>query len=199
MIRRVEKIVTPPAAFPVTVDECKAQCRVEFVQDDAIFTRLISGCTFHIEEILQRKLITQTWKMWLDAWPEEIKILFGDLQSVTHVKYTDEDESQSTLDSADYLVDTDSVPGRILLANDTTWPTATLSTRNPIEIQFVTGYGDAASDIPQDIRDAILVTIADRYTYRETVVLNNKMNVESLPFGIIDLLYPHRVWDWIVV
>lgn len=197
-MRRVENLVTPPAVYPVTLAEAKAQSRVTFVEDDDILNRYIAGATLHVEEMLQRKLITQTWKMFLDSWPAEITTLFGDLQSVTHVKYTDEDESQSTLDSSTYLVDTDSVPGRIILKSDESWPTDALSPKNPIEIQFVTGYGDAASDIPQDIRDAILILISDKYTYRESYVTNNKMNIEALPWGIKDMLYPYRVWDWIL-
>lgn len=197
-MRRVQKIVTPPFIYPITRDEAKAQCRVGFVNDDDIFDRLIAGSVFNVEQFLQRKLITQTWKMWLDEWPNEIQILFGDLQSVAHIKYTDENESQSTVDSSTYLVDTDSVPGRVLLKSNETWPTDTLSPKNPIEIQFVTGYGDEAGDVPQDIRNALLVTVSDRYTYRESVITNNKMNIEPLPFGIADLLYPYRVPEWVV-
>lgn len=196
---RVQKLITPPAVYPVTVEECKAQSRITFPDDDSLIERLIKGRVAHVEQYLQRKLITQTWKMWLDSWPtSEIKVLFGDLQSVTHVKYTDKDEVQNTLDSAEYLVDTDSVPGRIILGYEKTWPTDTLSPKNPIEIQFVTGFGDTADDVPQDIKDAILIMVSDLYTYRESVVTNNKMNIEPLPFGIDALLYPYRVWDWIV-
>lgn len=197
-MRRIQKIVTAPSVYPITRDEAKDQARVTFIHDDDIFDRLIAGAVFHVEQYLQRKLITQTWKMWIDSWPNEIKVLFGDLQSVTHVKYTDENEAQSTLDSSTYLVDTDSVPGRIILKANETWPTDTLSPKNPIEIQFVTGYGDVGSDVPQDIRNALLVMVSDRYTYRESVITNNKMNIEPLPFGVEDLLYPYRVPEWII-
>jgi uncharacterized phiE125 gp8 family phage protein len=195
--KRVQSLVLGPTETPVTLAEAKAQLRIEWVKDDTEITQKINAATLWAEQYLQRKLVTQTWKMFLDSWPAEIKILFGDLQSVTHVKYTDSDEAQSTLSSADYLVDTDSVPGRIVLKTNETWPTDTLSPKNPIEIQFVTGYG-TASAVPQDIKDAILIKISDIYTYRENYVLNNKMNVEQLPQGTEALLYNHRVWDWIL-
>lgn len=197
-MKRVETLVTPPTIFPVTLEEAKAQSRITFVEDDTIIQRFIEGATFQVEKILQRKLITQTWKMFLDLWPLEITLLYGDLQSVTHVKYTDSDESQSTLDSSTYLVDTDSVPGRIILKTDESWPTDTLSPKNPIEIQFVTGYGATAADVPQSIRDSILIMVSDMYTYRESFVTNNKMNIEVLPGGYKEILYPYRIWDWIL-
>jgi uncharacterized phiE125 gp8 family phage protein len=196
-VKRVQTLVLAPSEFPVILAEAKKQLRIEWTQDDAEITQKINAATLWAEQYLQRKLITQTWKMFLDAWPAEIKLLFGDLQSVTHVKYTDDEESQSTVDSSTYLVDTDSVPGRIVLKSEETWPTDTLSPKNPIEIQFITGYG-AAADVPQDIKDAILIKISDMYNYRENYVLNNKMNVEQLPAGTESLLYNHRVWDWII-
>jgi uncharacterized phiE125 gp8 family phage protein len=195
--RRVQKIVSGPAETPISLAEAKKQLRVDWPDDDTEITSKISGAVLMAEQYLQRKLVTQTWKMFLDSWPASIKVLFGDLQSVTHVKYTDSEEVQYTFDSSKYLVDTDSVPGRIILKTNETWPTDTLSPKNPIEVQFVTGYG-AAADVPQDIKDAILITVSDRFNYRENFVLNNKMNVEQLPDGTKSLLYPHRVWDWII-
>jgi uncharacterized phiE125 gp8 family phage protein len=196
--RRVQTLVAAPASLPVSVDEAKKQARIYHDDDNSEVERIVYAATASVEQYLQRKLITQTWKMFLDSWPLQIKLLFGDLQSVTHVKYTDSDEVQSTVDSSTYSVDTDSVPGRVVLLNEETWPTDTLSLNNPIEVQFVTGYGDASTDVPQDIRHAILLLFSYLYTYREDVVLNNKMNVEEMPFGGKSLLYPHRIWDWII-
>lgn len=195
---RRQKIVTPPAQNPVTLAEAKKQARIYHDFDDDQVTMMIESATAIVEQYLQRKLITQTWKMFLDSFPVEIKVLFGDLQSVTHVKYTDSDEAQSTFDSSKYLVDTDSKPGRIILKTNETWPTDVLSPKNPIEVQFVTGYGDNTTDVPQDIRNAILWITSYLYKYRESVVTNNKMNIEELPFNWKSMLYPYRIWDWII-
>lgn len=194
---RVQKLITPPASLAVSVADAKKQARISHDHDDDQVENMVKSATAIVEQYLQRKLVTQTWNMFLDSWPTEIKVLFGDLQSVTYVKYTDSDEVQATLDSSTYLVDTDSVPGRIILKDGESWPTDTLSPKNPIEIQFVTGYG-AAADIPDDIRNAILWITSYFYNYRESVVLNNKMNIEELPFNWKSMLYPHRIWDWII-
>jgi hypothetical protein len=100
-----------------------------------------------MERYLRRALVYSTWKCWLDGWPagDELAVPLGQLQSVTHIKYTDTDATQSTMDSGDYDVDTYSDPGIIRLGYGDSWPTATLHPTNPIEIQFVAGWysGDA--------------------------------------------------------
>ena len=199
-MRRVQKIVTPPAATPVTLAHAKDHMRVTFADDDALITIYINAAKALSEQILQRKLITQTWKMYLDYWPPWIKVLFGDLQSVTHIKYTDQDEDQSTLSTDVYAVDINSVPGRIILKNNQSWPSDTLSNANPIEIQFVTGYGVAEGDVPEDIVSAILLTTAHFYENRENYLVSNMQSasVEEIPSTAKSLLYNHRVWDWVI-
>ncbi len=199
-MRRVQTIVTPAASTPVTVEVAKEHMRVPFADDDDLIDIYLASATALCEQILQRKLITQTWKMYLDSWPSVVKVLFGNLQSVTHIKYTDTDEAQTTFADTNYDVDTNSVPGRILLKDSVSWPTATLNAVNPIEVQFVTGYGDDPADVPADIRNAVLLTTAHFYETRESVLISDikLMTVEQIPFTASTLLQNHRVWDWVL-
>lgn len=133
-------LVTSPAILPVSRAEAKEHLNITHSNDDRLIDRIIGAATAWAEQYLFRKLITQTWKYYLDAWPDEIFLPFGDLQSVTHIKYTDTDELQTTLSTDYYDVDTVSIPGRIRLAYGQSWPSTALYPTNPIEIQFVTGY-----------------------------------------------------------
>lgn len=196
---RIQTLVTAPSSLPVTVQEAKDHLRVFFDDDDILIERLIKVATAKVEQDLQRKLITQTWKMFFDKFPvvRKIDVLFGDLQSVTHIKYTDSDGTQATFASDDYDVDTYSVPGMIRLGYQKNWPTDTLYPTNPIEIQFVTGYGDTATDVPQDIRAAILLMISHYYENREPVLMG-VVAPKMLPKAIEYLLNAHRLWRWIL-
>ena len=195
-MRRVQVLQTAPATTPITLAEAKSHMRVTLPDEDADITIYIKSATALCEQILQRKLITQTWKMYLDSWPLYIDVLFGDLQSVTHVKYTDMDEDQSTFAASNYDVDIASVPGRIILKDTKSWPTDTLNANNPIEIQFITGYGDA-EDIPDDIRNAVLLTTAHLYENRENYLIST-MHIERVPQTARALLSNHRVWKWVI-
>lgn len=188
----ITKIVTSAALTPVTAAEIETYSIITAGQDTALLTRLIEAATAAVEDYLCRKLITQTWKMFLDRWPQDgiIKVFFGDLQSVTHVKYTDVDESTETFSTDYYLVDANSVPGRILLGYGDSWPSDTLSARYPIEIQFVTGYGAATTNVPQDIRHAIMLMVGEMY--------DNRTPEAKISTAVESLLYKHRIWDWVL-
>ena len=109
----------------------------------------------------------------------------------------DSDEAESTFAAANYLVDTDSVPGRVVLAYGETWPTDTLSPRNPIEVEFVTGYGDTYASVPSAIQHAIKVLVNDLYENRsEKYIGPGNVSVE---IDIVKaLIQPYRVWRWAV-
>jgi uncharacterized phiE125 gp8 family phage protein len=190
---------TAPTKRPLTLNSLKNQLYIvaDDSYDDHLYT-LIDTATVWVEQYLCRKLISQTWYAYFDKWPDTdyIEIPFGNLQSVTAVKYTDTDESESTFSSADYLVDTDSIPGRVVLKYGETWPTVTLSPSNPIEIEFVTGYGDDVEDIPASVLHAMKMLCSQHFEHREPQEITNMINIHSLDFGTKTLLYPHRVWRW---
>ena len=190
---------TAPTKRAMTLNSLKDQLYI--VADDSYDTHLeslIDSAILYTEQYLCRKLISQTWYAYLDEWPsgDYIEIPFGDLQSVTAVKYTDTDESETTFSSADYIVDTDSVPGRVVLKYGESWPTVTLSPSNPIEIEFVTGYGDDVEDIPAPIIHAMKMLCSQHYEHREPQEITNMINIHSLDYGTKTLLYPYRVWRW---
>jgi len=151
-------LVTAPNYYALSLAGAKEHLRVDHTDDDSYISLLIGAATEKAEEYLCRKLITQTWKVFLDGWPcyDEIVLPFGQLNSITHVKYKDTDGDQTTWDSStEYLTDTDTDPGRIVLAYGKAFPTATLYPANPIEIQFVCGYG---AHTPQTITAATNAT-----------------------------------------
>lgn len=166
---------TAPTKYPISLKEAKGQLNIEldWTDDDDHINTLIATATEKVEQFLHRRLITQTWYLYLTDWPAEANIIlpFGKLQSVTAVKYKDEDGNESTWPSAEYIVDTDTDPGEIVLGYDESYPDDTLYPSNPIEIEFVCGYGDAGSDVDPMIRHAIKTAISDLYENRETEFL----------------------------
>lgn len=159
-----QSIVTAPAYYPLVLDQAKEQLKVVGTDNDKEIQSLIPVVTDNVEQYLSRRLVTQTWKVWLDAWPsgDSIELPFGNLQSVTHVKYTETDTTENTWSTDYYSVDTDSEPGRVVLKYGQSWPTESLGPDNPIEIQFVCGYGANAVQAITGATNAspIAVTIA---------------------------------------
>jgi uncharacterized phiE125 gp8 family phage protein len=137
------ELVTAPAAYPITLTEAKKQCEIgSETTHDTYVKSLIIAATAKAEQFLHRRLVTQTWKNYLDVWPlgTSFKLPFGRLQSVSSIKYKDEDGNESTFSADDYIVDIQSEPGIIELGYQKSWPTGTLYPNNPIKIEFVCGY-----------------------------------------------------------
>ncbi len=189
----VLKLVTPPASEPVTLAEAKIHLRVDITDDDDYITSLILTARITVELSVWRSLISQTWRYSLDSWPEGNEILLSNppLQSVSGIVYFLSDGSSPTWAASNYLVDTDSEPGRVVLAYGVNWPGGTLRPLNPIQITYIAGYGDAATDVLAIYRQAMLLLIGHWYENREPVLTTGAVPKE-LPLAVQSLLWLDR-------
>ena len=165
------KVITPPALEPVTLGEARLHCRVDVEDDDDVLLRLIMAAREYAEQRECRAYLTQTLELYLDCWParNEIRLPRPPLQSVTSVKYYDEDDAEYTLSSTTYLVDSVSQPGRLVLKSGQSWPSATLRPANAIVIRFVAGWA-SLGELPLRIKQAMLLLIGHWYENREATI-----------------------------
>lgn len=186
------EIVSGPGAEPVGLDEAKLHCRIDITDDDELVQGLIIAARRTAEQFSNHKLITQTWDYWLDGFPGSADLVlprsFAPVQSVTHVKYFDEDDQESTFDAANYVADLKQEPGRIRLKSGTSWPSTILRVANGVQVRVVVGYGDDA-DVPQELKQAMLLMIGHWYENRE---LAQEKRFEEIPFGARSLLWLDR-------
>jgi len=187
------KIQTAPNAEPIDLEFTKNHLRVDTTDDDTYIETLITVARRTAEQISNHKMITQTWDIKMDSFPGSTTIKLpkslSPLESVTHVKYTDEDDSESTFGSSNYVVDTYSDPGRIKLSDNTNWPSDTLTELNGVEIRVVVGYGDP-DDVPMEMKQAILLIVGHLYENREDVTVGEV--AREIPMGAVTLLMLDR-------
>lgn len=185
---------TAPLKEPVSMDDAKAHMRIDddIIVDDQLIYSAITEARVMVEEYLWRKLITQTWYAYLDDWPggNHIELPFGKLQSVTAIKYTDTDADETEWSNTEYLVGTDYLRGRVSLAYGYTWPSVVLSASNPIQVEFVCGYGLTAAAVPATIRRGIMIMISEIYENREKTVYGQTIAQNDL---MVNLLSPYRI------
>ena len=106
-------------------------------------------------------------------------------------KYYNNDNTASTFASSNYYVDTTSDQGRVVLKNGSSWPTASeLRNANAYEVQFRAGYGNAASDVPKPLVQAIKMLALHLYENRE---IATSMNVNLIPNTVAMLFAPYKV------
>jgi uncharacterized phiE125 gp8 family phage protein len=188
------RLITPPAAEPLTLAEAKLHLRVDHSADDDLITALIQAAREGAEHLTGRSLITQTWERVLDAFPgAEIELGRPPVASVVSVVYIDGAGNQQTMDAADYSLD-NSTPNGWVLPSDAldVWP-ITYDTANAVRVQFTTGYGASGAAVPAAIRSWMKLRIGTLYKLREEIVAG--VSVADLPGGFAErLLDPYRIW-----
>jgi uncharacterized phiE125 gp8 family phage protein len=190
----VRAIRTVAPAVPVlTVQEVYDHLRIdESPEEKSYIEGLIATATDHIEGvggIIGKALITQTWKVLADTWPECLFPLpLAPVQSITSIKYWDAQGAQQTLAASGYWS---------LYSNETDpyvgWQSGVslpgVYTRaDAIEIVFVAGYGDTADDVPAGIKHAMKLLIGQWYESREAT----GEPASDISFGVTQLLAPKR-------
>ncbi len=187
-------IVTEPSEEPITLDQAKAHLRIDIDDDDALILSLIKVAREYAETATRRALMTQTWNYYLEDWPDgdHIDIPKAPLQSIpsTGITYENSTGGITTWTTGYYEVDSLSVPGRVVLGYNDSWPTATLNVSNPICIKIVAGYG-TPDDVPEMIKAAMKIDLADLYEQRESYLIGQTVN----HLLVLDRLYtPFKVW-----
>ena len=162
------KLITPPAEEPVNLAEAKAQLRIDSTNEDAVLLGYLKTAREDAETILRRAILTQTWDIFLKAFPgaASIRLPLPPLQSVTGVYYTPDGGTEQTYASTNYIVDIYDEPGKIVLKSTASWPGDDLQPVNGVRVRFVAGWA-GASLVPERIRTWILLTCGLYYENRE--------------------------------
>jgi uncharacterized phiE125 gp8 family phage protein len=184
------KLITAPTVEPITVSELKSHCRIDASDEDTILATYITAARMQAENYLEIALISQTWDLYLDGFPEAF-VLRSPVVSVSSVNYYDQSGALLTLSSDAYLVDSASMPCYITPAYGTTWPTPR-AIPNAVWVRHVAGYGATAASVPQSIRHWILMRAASMYLHREDATVLPRGKVEKLAF-VDSLLDPYRL------
>jgi len=177
---------TDSAVEPVTLTDMKLYLRVTGSSEDSLITSLIVASRDYCEKYLSRTLITKEWSMWLDRYPTKddndwwdgvkegayvdsyatcIFLPKNPVQSVDVINYYDYDDVLHVWSTTNYSVDIYSEKARVCLRIGGVPPTS-LRLTNGIEIQFTSGYGNASTDVPNGIINAIKMVVAYMYQNR---------------------------------
>lgn len=206
------KVITAPSVEPISLEQAKAHLRVDTADQDDLIEALITAAREAVEDITGRALITQTLEIALDyfvappdlryvTYPylvtaKAIRLPKPPLIALKRITYIDGDGNEVLLHDevgsptviSDLVVDTYSVPGRLVPASGGNWP-AVQDRANAVTIRYTAGYGDDGEDVPKPITQAMLLLIG-HYHENPSAVGDPKA---ELPMGVEFLLARHRV------
>jgi uncharacterized phiE125 gp8 family phage protein len=183
-------LLTAPVVEPLSLAEAKAFLRVENNDDDDVIAALIAGARIHVEAQTRRALITQSWRLSLDAWPDDgrIPVRPAPLQALAAARVYDLDNNAHALDTQSFVLD---LAGSTLAFAP--WALAQPQRiAAGIELDVVCGYGAAATDVPEPLRQAIRLLAAHWYENRG-LVESGITGVAVLPATVSALLAPYRM------
>lgn len=200
-------LVTPPAEEPVLLAEAKLHLRVDFDEDDALITALITAARQAAETITGRQLVTARWKMTLDSFPgpavasicagqafslpaHAILLHKSPVQSIVSIQYLDTAGVLQTVPSSTYTSDFSCEPARLTPVFGQIWPLS-LPQIAAVSVTFDAGYGAGAA-VPEGLKSWIKLRVGSLYAHREEVAVVSRGRVELLPF-IDGLLDPYKV------
>lgn len=182
------KVITAPAAEPVSLDDMKAHLRVDHDIEDALIGSMIAAARELVETTTGRSLVTRTLELVLDRFPGgPIALPRAPLQAVSSLIYRDPAGTEQTMDPAAFLVD--EIDGCVA-ALRYPWP-STAARFDAVRVRYVAGYGDAAA-VPETFKQAMRLLVAHWYGQREAVVIG--AGVREVPFGVQRLLNQVKLW-----
>ena len=182
------------AAVPlITLEEARAQLRVDHFEEDQLLARLVDAVTAAISgpHGIGRALLAEAWELRLDAFPlGAITVPLGPVQVVTSIAYLDPQGASQALPTSAYIVAHQRDLAVITPAYGGSWP-PTRPQLDAVTISFVAGYGDAPEDVPADLRHAAFLLLGHFYENREASVLG--VSAMELPHGYTSLVERYRV------
>ena len=178
-------LIVPPGGEALSLSEVKAHLRLDTSDEDALLTSLIKTARDHLERSTGLSLMTQVWRLYLDAWPQSgiVQLNKFPIQGVTAIHIFDDNGHEKLVNLIPPL-DFISRPGR-LFVGEMTSPGQSL---NGIEIDYRTGFGNSATDVPDSLKRAMLTHIALMFELRGAV--SPAMQPGGIPDGYERLLAP---------
>jgi uncharacterized phiE125 gp8 family phage protein len=185
-------LLTPPAVEPLSLAEAKAFLRIEHDDDDDVIAALIAGARIHVEAQSRRALIAQSWRLVRDAWPADgrIAVLPAPLVALTAARVWRLDGTTQAIDVDMFTVDVATAPGVLSFAAGALPSPGRVFAG--IELDIEAGYGEAATDVPEPLRQAIRVLVSHWYENRGLVAAAGG-GAATLPQSVAALISPYRV------
>jgi uncharacterized phiE125 gp8 family phage protein len=164
-------VVTGPAVEPVTYAELADWLRLPTVDDRAVVVALETAGRMYVEQVTRYTLITTTFALHLDWFPEAIILPARPVQAVTSITYIDPSGTTQTLDPSRYLLDAQGPRPIVIPPLGSFFPVPKVQQPNAVTVTFTAGFGDSPAQVPEPYKLAIKIWVATNYNQREAVVM----------------------------
>ena len=180
-------LVTGPAVEPLSLAEAKSWLRVDIGDEDPLIQSLIVSARLAVEAATNRLLITQQWRLLLDAWPSEfvLPLPLAPVRQIVRIRTIDAAGLSADLLASQYWLDGNLDRARLVLGAPLANPGQAVS---GITIDVTVGYGDASA-VPEPLRLAMRELVALWFANRG----DGAFDSGRWPRSVLSRLAPYRV------
>jgi len=183
--------VTPPVDLPVTIDEVRAQARIDYADDDVLLDGMISSAIDLLDGyggLLGRAIMAQTWRVPVARWFTELTLPMPDVREVD-VTYQDAD-GVTQIAPAEWFETTEEHCGPVVRRRKAfTAPALYDDATYPISVTWTAG-ADGPSGVDRRIKLAIVMLVTHWDAHRAATT--EERQAASIPWGVDVLIGPLR-------
>lgn len=180
------RMISAPASEPVTLAELKAHLNIAATDEDELLAMLIVVARATVERLTGRLLMTQSWRVTLDAVPASglVTLPIGPVQTVTELTVHDGAGGSQLWPGSAYVLDLAGEPARLLFEGGVPIPGQRIA---GIDIDVVAGYGATAASVPPELVQAVKLLAAHWYAAR-----GDAADTSSIPDDVGTLIAGYR-------
>ena len=163
-------LVNDPTTKVVSYTDIKSQLRIDSNDEQNLLEAYIDAATDMAENYCNRHFITHQYKLYFNEQVQTASLIFPNCTleeagSNKPVNWVDENGDAQSSDKA--YIDAFSNPSLVYLSSDFPGTTLKDNAANTFYFWFNTGYGTNSADVPEAIKQAIKLIVADMYYFRE--------------------------------
>lgn len=184
-------LLNGPEAEVLVLANVKAHLRLDSddQSEDDYLTSLIVIARQHLERDLGLCLMVQSWRLYLDEFPKDgvLPLCRFPVLAIDQLVIFDAAGVAIDVTSGGHQLYRHKSPPQLRL----NLAARALFCGNGAELDFTAGFGEAASDVPDTLKRAMLLHVAHMYAFRGATTLEDQP--VSLPSGYECLTAPFRM------
>lgn len=175
-------IIEQPQVEPISLDEAKVYLRVDGNHEHALLERLIKTARRMVEDYTSRAMITQVHAV-MAPYEQAVTLPVAPFQNIAAIPQVCLGKTSERV--RNYRLDQTRPQARVFLRHNFT-------DEHMVRIEYRCGYGDHPHDVPEPLRQAVLLLVGDLYENRPADG-SGKAPKHGMPAMVRSLLEPYRI------
>lgn len=164
--------IADPAEEPLSLSEAKHQLQLldSEVDDHELISSLVASGREFCEEYTHRLFVERQVVVGLPTFSSVINLPHAPVSAITSIYYLDSDGVDTLLAADQYELFSDKDEAFLAPAYGLSWPSCRVR-ENSVRITYTAGLAADAATVPQRVKTAIKLYLADLYNNREENVI----------------------------